>query len=404
MKTNLFQILEQLHWDIHKAKYCSADVRPDTPIELADDQKVIRTGVIYLVSQKEAHSFLSNAIIQPGAYLMVSDVEEPGCIADLPFCDGITVVEFRCHLSSMYNQLVKAMNRHFRNSNIELPAAESSRQDQLLTFWKQIRSKTLQGTVEIKEHLRHICSDFKPYIRLIVIVHDESSDKVNWSMVLEELQSALNNNNLFFCANEADGQIIGFQFFTHQNFGALENQDAILQILIRYQLHMMVSNSTRDYSKLNTLYSLTRRAGLVATRLNLQEDQRIYHYERYSMYQIIDLCTQRYMSLFNHSDIIYLVHPIVVHLTRYDEKNRTNLRDVLFYYLQNSQDIKHTAEVLYMHRNTVSNKINQIRNICHVNFEDGGLCQRLLFSCQVMLYYERVLQQRLMRNEELREY
>ena len=166
----------------------------------------------------------------------------------------------------------------------------------------------------------------------------------------------------------------------------------------------MVSNATRDYSKLNTLHSLTRRAGLIAARLNVEPEERIYHYERYSMYQIIDLCTQRYMSLFNHSDIIYLVHPIVVHLTRYDEKHRTNLRDVLFYYLQNSQDIKHTAELLYMHRNTVANKINQIRNICHIDFEDGGLCQRLLFSCQVMLYYEKVMHQRVMRNEELQEY
>jgi len=167
---------------------------------------------------------------------------------------------------------------------------------------------------------------------------------------------------------------------------------------------MMLSNATRDYSKLNTLYSLTCRAGLIADRLNLQPDEHIYHYERYSMYQIIDLCTQRYMSLFNHSDIMYLIHPIVVHLTRYDEKHRTNLRDVLYYYLLNSQDVKRTAEVLYMHRNTVSNKINLIRSICHIEFEDGGLCQRLLFSCQVMLYYERVLQQRLARSEEIQKH
>lgn len=404
MNCNLIEILHMLHEDIVSQKRCGPDFCTDTPIELADHQPVIHTGVIYLVSQNDAQDFLSKAVIQPGATVMVSDVTVPGTFTRQPMCDSITVVEFRCHLNAMFNQLNKAMSRHFRSTQRFNTSENDTHQAKLLTLWKQIRNKTLQGTLEIKEQLRQLCPDFKSYIRLFVIVEKEQEKAQNWVEALQALQSALPNSHLFFDGNHSDKKIIGFQFLEQQNFGKIENQDAIEAILDKHQLSMMVSNATRDYSKLNTIYSITHRACMIAERLELQPKEHIYHFERYSMYEIIDLCTQRYMSLFNHSDIINLVHPIVVHLTRYDEKHRTNLRDILFYYLRNSQDIKRTAEVMYMHRNTISNKINQIRSICQIDFEDGGLCQRLLFSCQVILYYEKVLHQRLMRNDTLRDY
>lgn len=403
MKDNLDQVLEQLRPEILSVKRCAPDLHPDVSIEFADDQTILHTGVIYLVSQPQAQEFLSNVSVQPGAYLMVSDATETGSISRLPECDRITVIEFRCRAATLYNRLTRILAQCFcAPDSLGDSRNDMDQQEQLRHFWRQVRSRSLQGTLEREEQLRQICRDTKPYIRLMVVVSDELIPRKDWATPLQELQLALPESHLFFSDETVDGQIIGFQFFERQNFGALETPDTLQAILDNYHLRMMLSNSTRDFGKLNTLYSLTRRAGLIAERLAVQPTERIYHYERYGMYQVIDLCTQRYMSLFNHSDILYLVHPIVVHLTRYDGKHGTNLRDVLFYYLQNSQDLKHTAEMLYMHRNTVSNKINQIRSICHIDFEDGGLCQRLLFSCQVMLYYERVLHQNLSRNEESR--
>ena len=45
----------------------------------------------------------------------------------------------------------------------------------------------------------------------------------------------------------------------------------------------------------------------------------------------------------------------------------------------------------YMHRNTVINKLNKIVELTGVDLTDGGLCQRLTFSCQMIQYYERVM-------------
>lgn len=397
MMNNLDIVLQQLRDDVVSVRRCAPDLRPDMPLELLDDQQVIQTGVIYLAACDQAENHLANIYIQPGAYLMVSDVTRSGQISQLPYCERITVVEFSCPLKSLFNQLTRAMNSHFRKVRTEDPQLWPQ-QEKLPKLWQEIRSRTLHGNVEIREQLRQVCPNLKPFIRLIVVVPEDGCSRSDWAGPLQQLQAAMPDTYLFVSQESAENQIVGFQFFDRQNFGVVEGKDAIEGILAECRLNMMVSNSTRDYGKLNTLYRLTRRAGLIGEHLKLQHNDRIYEYERYGMYQVIDLCTQRYMSLFNHSDIVYLVHPIVVHLTRYDEQHRTNLRDVLFYYLQNSRDLKRTAEMLYMHRNTVANKLNQIRSICHIDFEDGGLCQRLLFSCQVMLYYEKVLQQNIGRN------
>lgn len=403
MKDNLESVLQQLRAEVVSVKRSAPDLRPEIPIELADEQRTLRTGVIYLVALAEVEEFLAGANVQPGAYLMVADVTEAGRVARLPKCDGITVVEFSCRLSALYNGLTKALARQFPRHPAVVSGGDAPQQERLLQLWRQIRSRSLQGAVETREQLRQLCPSIQPYVRLIVVVSEEQTKREDWNVPMQQLRAVLPDCSLFLNKDLMDEEIIGFQFFDRQTFGAIENDEAINTVLKQHKLRMMVSNSTRDFGKLNTLYNLTRRTGLIAERLNLQRGERIYHYERYGMYQVIDLCTQRYMSLFGHSDLMYLVHPIVVHLTRYDEKHRTNLRDVLFYYLQNSQDLKRTAEMMYMHRNTVANKINQIRSICSIDFEDGGLCQRLLFSCQVILYYERVLQQRLSRNEEQRE-
>ena len=401
---NIDYILQQMSQVVLSAHKYPPDIQADTVIEFADDQKCLRTGTIYIVDCADAEAVLKNTYIEPGACLFVANSEQAGAVISLAPCERLTVIETVCSVGALYNKLTKAMRRCFRQGDDSFTVQEKDDWEvKIQNLWHKILNRGLVGHVEIKDQINEICPNAKDYLRLAIIVPNERFFPDDWFMPLDELRKLMPESYLFLNKGVETREIIVFQFFDRQTFGTIENEEAVRMLLKEHKLCMMLSNSTRDCGKIGTLYSLTRRAGLVAMRLDLERDQVIYPFERYGMYSVIDMCSQRFMTLFNHSDIIYLVHPIVVHLTRYDEKHNTNLRDVLFYYLQNSQDLKRTAEVLYMHRNTVANKMNQIRSICDIDFEDGGLCQRLLFSCQVILYYERVLRQRLSRNDSERE-
>ena len=140
------------------------------------------------------------------------------------------------------------------------------------------------------------------------------------------------------------------------------------------------------------------RANFLAYRLTNNEDTRFHFYKDYSVYMMLDMCADKYRSSFGHDDILYLGHPVPIHLFRYDQKHGTNLLDVLYHYLNNNQDIKKTSADLYMHRNTVTNKINLIKKICPVDFENGSHNQLMMFTCQLIKYYESIMQLKLKNN------
>ena len=107
--------------------------------------------------------------------------------------------------------------------------------------------------------------------------------------------------------------------------------------------------------------------------------------------QPIDLCARAYFEFIGQDGLLYLAHPAIIALARFDRDHNDNLRDVLYFYLINDRSIALTAGALYMHRNTVLNKVRKINQLIRLDLEDRHLRQRLLFSCQLILYYERVI-------------
>lgn len=50
-----------------------------------------------------------------------------------------------------------------------------------------------------------------------------------------------------------------------------------------------------------------------------------------------------------------------------------------------------------MHRNTVINRMKKLQSLVPLNLEDGELCQRLLFSCQIVKYREQIMKLNVLR-------
>lgn len=57
-------------------------------------------------------------------------------------------------------------------------------------------------------------------------------------------------------------------------------------------------------------------------------------------------------------------------LKQYDEENNSNLCEIFIEYLKNGRNINHTSIAIYMHRNTVLNKIKKALSIMHSDCDD----------------------------------
>ena len=74
-------------------------------------------------------------------------------------------------------------------------------------------------------------------------------------------------------------------------------------------------------------------------------------------------------------------------LAKYDEKNNTNLCDILRVYLNKDGSVMETAKVFFVHRNTINYKLNKIAEILNVNLTsfDTRFQITLAFMLQDML-------------------
>jgi len=133
---------------------------------------------------------------------------------------------------------------------------------------------------------------------------------------------------------------------------------------------------------------------MLRLRERLEREDTLCLLDQYQVMIVLDYCVQEYVRRNGQMDICYLAHPALIHLARYDTRHGTNLRQVLYHYLVFGGNIQRTAAALYMHRNTVMNKLKKISEMVSFDFSDGLLCQRLLLSCQLLEYAEKVFKQR----------
>ncbi len=257
-------------------------------------------------------------------------------------------------------------------------------------LWNDILDKRFNNSSEIRDELVKFSVKPLAFSRVLLIGIEKPASRM--ADIIAELHKIFPASHI--AAEESE--IVVVLYHPKRIFSLdLENDLRLKAFLEKYDAYLSYSGATRDFIKLGSQYRLARQILTLGKQLELEPNERIFTHERYSVYCIIELCAQRYCSVYGNNDIILLNHPAIIHLTRYDRDHNNNLRDVLYVYLMNDCSISKTAAKTFMHRNTIFNKLKKIEDLININFEDGAIRQQLLFSCQLILYYERVMGLRL---------
>lgn len=248
----------------------------------------------------------------------------------------------------------------------------------------------LTDTDEIQSRLGELCFPVKLFCAIVLIrLEKQDRQDVPLGILMQQLQAIFPETNMTLFHDD-------IVILHSQDLRPLDkldfDYDRLFRLLKQCHAHAGISNGSRQCSRLRTLYTLaaaTIRLGKSLHRFSSSE--RVFSYEDYSMYYIIDLCAKQYIDTHHHNDLIYLIHPSIIKICRYDAEHKSNLRDVLYYYLLGGCNLSRTAQNMYMHRNTVLNKLNKINEIAEIPLEDGYTQHRMIMSCLIMRYYEEYL-------------
>ena len=358
------------HTLYHRIVTPSADVTPGM-IELLDEQDTLLPGILYLASDRDADAFFAARPVRIsfGALLIVTDAAE---VRDWP--EGISIVALTDSLARTFNRLNQVLDRPVQEESVKLFGI----------LWNRVMKSQELKTAQLAEELGRIENTTGPFARLCCVsFEDPEQTQRSCGFILRQLLPLIPNA----CGTVFGQEIVILQTYAERKYVIDFDTEPISAVLEKYNGYMMVSNGSRDLSSLRVLYGMTSRTLEIARNLKVIPD-RVFHFERFAAYLVIDYCCSALKGANGLNHLLCTAHPGVVVLTRYDRENNDNLRDVLYFYLMNGRSVSATAERLYLHRNTIMNKVKKIQSILNVDLEDRHVRQRLIFSCQVLRYFE----------------
>ncbi len=336
------------------------------------------TGVVHVATAADAAAYFASNDSRafPGSVLMISDWTE-GMEKDISFPEHLSVFCFSDSFGALFNRMSEYVQRPFE--------METSRQ--FSRYWSEIISNDNLTTEDIRSMLQRLPGAESPFVQVCVVEFGgQENRKVPYTLVMRHILALLPHS----FGVVRDNEIIILITYRERRFDYPYDTEQLNKILERNNGYMGIGNGTRDLSALHLLFQLLRHTVKLAMQIGVGQETRVFTFERLGMYLTIDLAAIGFKAFTGSDGVMYLAHPAVIFLTRYDEEKNNNLRAVLYFYLLTDKSIAETARRLHIHRNTVMYKIRKVCELCHLDLEDNYLCERLLFSCQLAKYWEEI--------------
>lgn len=168
------------------------------------------------------------------------------------------------------------------------------------------------------------------------------------------------------------------------------DEDAFCAELRRLDAHACMCPPFISASNFPPLYTIMRRVMDIAAHIEGPGLDRLIDHETYNPYIITRMSVDSFLQSYTPDQLKMLMYPDAVTLLRYDLVNSTNLSMVLYTYM-NCGDVGRTAQKLYMHKNTVYNKLRQIEHILDLRIDDIGPRDCYMMALRIYFYCEKYL-------------
>ena len=153
--------------------------------------------------------------------------------------------------------------------------------------------------------------------------------------------------------------------------------DDLINYLKENHLNAGISKSVDRLTDLCICNIASEKAFLSGQRL--KSDEIIFFYDKYSIYHLLENCDE-------NTDPMHFCHSAIIRLADYDRTHNTNLLDTLRAFLYTGQNIAEASAMLYIHRNTMNNRLQKIGDLIHIDLQDSENIFHLMLSYHILEY------------------
>lgn len=176
----------------------------------------------------------------------------------------------------------------------------------------------------------------------------------------------------FYCCSALETNVPGCIAFEHEtivvflnlekiNCSPLEAVQKVSSVLMLSGMKMGISNPFSDLSKAQLYYReacIALKYGMDAAPLN-----QVYLFNECVLDYILSNCAGEF-------PVRFLLEEYLGPLIKHDEKSAVSFMDTLQVYLSNNMNAVKTAEMLHLHRSTLSPRLDRIRELLPVDLEN----------------------------------
>jgi len=246
-------------------------------------------------------------------------------------------------------------------------------------LYSEILTDMLNGIPEKQAANRIHVSDltFPPFMRVLTVkslyYHGEISLATSIQSRLEDLfhveQSIIHQKSIILIIEVQKGRTIP------------QSQLEQLKILcVKNYLLAGISNSFSDPAKFPEYYKQAEKAVVLSQRMDA--DGSVHNYMDYAFYDLLD-------TLPEELRLMRYCHPALPLLRDYDQRKGTKLYETLRTYTLTGFNQNRTAELLFLHRNTLNYRRQKIMELSAIDLEDPQTRFLLSYSFAIDLFLEK---------------
>lgn len=169
---------------------------------------------------------------------------------------------------------------------------------------------------------------------------------------------------------------------THPKVAVIETEqrNELTEILTEYNMIGCISDEFEDIFKLKTYFY--RNIGLLTSTKMVPDliPLRFLDYDKYKFDCMVFLANSTEPELPNTQ----FVSEVVMKIKEYDEKNETELLYTLYSFIINDASYVKTAKVMYLHRNTITYRIERIKELFDIKIDTVEERFNLYFSYRIL--------------------
>lgn len=235
--------------------------------------------------------------------------------------------------------------------------------------------KLLEGTVnsetQVAHWLHHLDWHPKAFRYALVLTHDGTGQEPEaYERVIAALKELPHSRAVIY-----DGSIVLILSRETPVGRWEEDEQTLLHKVLEWNMAVGISQEILQLCQVREAYLEAKTALRIGTELGQKGP--VYDYAHYSLYHLLE-------TLPKGVDIRRFCHDKVLRLESADKSADKELLTTLYWYLISGKSLAKTADVLFIHRNTVRYRVGRCKEIMQTEFDSGEELFDFLLSLRLL--------------------